>query len=95
MLTPQQVRDALRTVADPVSGADIVLSGMISGDILIKDGTVSFALEVAPELSVKAEPVRSEAERVIAKLDGVNRATVDSTGPAASRCIQLRVWGTP
>ena len=45
MLTPQQVRDALRTVADPVSGADIVSSGMISGDILIKDGTVSFALE--------------------------------------------------
>ena len=83
MLTPQQVRDALRTVADPVSGADIVSSGMISGDILIKDGTVSFALEVAPELSVKAEPVRSEAERVIAKLDGVNRATVVLTNKEA------------
>ncbi len=80
MLTPQLVRDALRTVSDPTSGSDIVSSGMIS-DIAIQGSTVSLAIEVPAGQSAGAEPVRQAAERAVAKLDGVSRATIVLTNP--------------
>jgi len=81
MLTTSQVRDALRDVADPISGEDIVSGGMIS-DILIDEGHVSFAIEVSADQGDGAEPVRKAAEQAITSLDGVDDATVVLTAKA-------------
>ena len=85
MLTTQQVREALRQVTGPTGGGDIVSSGMIS-DILIRDGTVSFAIELDTSINAEVEPVRAAAEKAISALDGVERATVVLTNkePIAS-----------
>ena len=81
MLTTSQIRDALRDVAYPISGDDIVSSGMIS-DILIDQGHVSFAIEVPTGQGDGAEPVRRAAEQAITSLDGVDDTTVILTAQA-------------
>ena len=43
----QQVVTALGAILDPDSGRDIVALGMVQG-LAVKDGVVSFAIEVDP-----------------------------------------------
>ena len=59
-LSERDVLAALGQVTDPERGGDLVGLGMISG-LVIKDGHVVFAIEVAPERGAKAEPLRREA----------------------------------
>ncbi|HZB94012.1 MAG TPA: iron-sulfur cluster assembly protein, partial [Stellaceae bacterium] len=69
-LSEQQVLAALRQVADPDRGKDIVSLGMISG-VQLRDGHVAFAIEVDPERGPKLEPLRKAAEKAVEALPGV------------------------
>ena len=88
-VTDHEIRGALGAVVDPLSGADIVTSGMIS-EILITDGDVQFAIEVPSARAVEAEPIRKAAETAVSRIPGVSRVlaaltNADSPTPANPR----------
>jgi ATP-binding protein involved in chromosome partitioning len=79
----QQIRDALRQVADPDRKQDIVSLGMVSG-LTLKDGHVAFAIEVEPERGPRLEPLRKAAEKAVFDLPGVLSVTAVLTAHRGS-----------
>ena len=75
-VTEDEVRAAL-------AGVTGVESGMVSG-LVVKDGNVGFALEVAPERGAAMEPVRKAAEAAVAALPGVLSVTAVLTAHRAA-----------
>jgi ATP-binding protein involved in chromosome partitioning len=69
-----EVLHALDRISDPVSGKTLVAGGFIEG-LVVKDGHVSFAIEVAAEHGAAAEPLRRRAEAAVASLQGVLSVT--------------------
>lgn len=78
-----KVRAALATVTDPLSGHDIVTQGLVKA-LSVKDGVVSFVIEVPPEHGRTMEPVRQAAERAVAELDGISTVTAVLTAHASA-----------
>ena len=82
-----QVIAALKQVDSGTGGLDVVARGWVKG-ISIKDGHVTFALEVPAGLGPKLEPVRAEAEAAVRALAGVASVTAvltaESQKPAAA-----------
>ncbi len=82
-----QIKAALAHVASPGGGPDIVSAGLIKG-LAEQDGKVSFALEIDPRHADLFEPVRAEAETIVAALPGVSAVSAvltahsDTPGPA-------------
>jgi len=68
------VKAALSKVIDPDRKADIVSLGMIGG-LIVRDGHVSFAIQVDPERGPRLDPLRIAAEKAVAALPGVLTAT--------------------
>jgi ATP-binding protein involved in chromosome partitioning len=83
-ISEREVLDALRRVADPDKGADIVSLGMVSG-VVIRDGNVAFAIEVEPERGPRLEPLRLTAEKAVEALPNVLSVTAVLTGEAVPR----------
>jgi ATP-binding protein involved in chromosome partitioning len=73
-VSEQQVLDALKHIVEPESGRDIVSLGMVSG-VVVKDGNVGFAIEVAPEKGAAMEPARQAAENAVDAIPGVLSVT--------------------
>jgi ATP-binding protein involved in chromosome partitioning len=82
--TEQQILDALRHIADPERGADIVTLGMVTG-IAIRDGNVAFAIEVPPDRAPRLEPLRSAAEQAVEALPDVLSVSAVLTAQSAPR----------
>jgi ATP-binding protein involved in chromosome partitioning len=78
-LSPETLREALRAIADPVSGRDIVTAGLVEG-IEVRDGLVQVALLTDRAHAAKMEPVRKAAEVLLARQPGVVNAAVVLTG---------------
>jgi ATP-binding protein involved in chromosome partitioning len=105
-VTERQILDALRQVADPDKGSDIVSLGMVSG-LVIRDRNVAFAIEVERERGPQLEPLRKAAEKAVEALPGVlsvtavltaqappgGRAAPRPSGPAAHRTARGGVPG--
>lgn len=70
--TTDDILAALRKVRD--GDADVVERGVIQG-LAVKDGHVSFALEVAPEEGRTKEPLRLACEKAVLALPGVRSVT--------------------
>jgi len=68
------VLKALDQVIDPVSGRTVVQQDMIQG-LVVKDGHVGFALEVAPGQGPKSEPLRKICEAMVLGVKGVKSVT--------------------
>src|ERR1700761_8696183 len=68
------VLKALDQVIDPVSGRTVVQQDMIQG-LVVKDGHVGFALEVAPAQGPKSEPLRKICEAMVLGVKGVKSVT--------------------
>jgi ATP-binding protein involved in chromosome partitioning len=83
-VTEPQILDALRHVADPDKGADIVSLGMVSG-VVVRDGNVAFAIEVEPERGPRLEPLRKAAEKAVEALPDVLSVTAVLTAQAVPR----------
>lgn len=73
-VTQDDVLNALAHIPDPVSAGTIVSAGLIQG-LVIKNGHVSFAIEVPAERGAAAEPLRKQAEAVVTALPGVLSVT--------------------
>lgn len=84
-LTPDDVLAALKSVVDPARNKDVVALGLIQG-LQVKDGHISFALEVAPEEGRTKEPLRLACEKAALALKGARSVTAVLTAhkPAAS-----------
>ncbi len=74
-LSQDDVRAALCTIIDPVSGKDIIANDMVSG-LVIKDRNIGFAIEIDPADAERMEPLRKAAERAVLELDGVSSVSV-------------------
>ncbi len=80
-LTETLVIDTLKSVDSGTAGLDIVARGWVK-NVHIKDGRVTFALEVPASIGPKLEPVRLAAENAIKQLAGVASVTAVLTAEA-------------
>src|SRR5664279_4061917 len=89
---------ALDQVIDPVSGRSVVQENMITG-LVVRDGHVGFALEVAPSRGPQSEPLRAACEAAVAKLSGILSVTAVLTAhqgaPAPARPAPPGPQGIP
>ena len=97
-VTKKQVLDALSRVKLP-NGETLISRDMIRAISINKD-VVRFVIEApSSEVATQLEPVRKAAEAVVAKLNGVSKATVALTahGPAAVKAPppSLKIGGHP
>jgi ATP-binding protein involved in chromosome partitioning len=84
-VTEEQVRSALKSVVDPDRGSDVVAAGMISG-VHVRDGHVTFSIEVRPEEGAAKEPIRKACEKAVEALPGALSvsAVLTATRPAGA-----------
>ena len=82
-VTEQDALEALKRVADPDRGTDIVSLGMVAG-LVVKDGNVGFSIEVEPERGAQMEPLRQAAESAVNALPGVLSVTAVLTAERAA-----------
>jgi ATP-binding protein involved in chromosome partitioning len=96
--TRDEVLRALDGVIDPVSGRSVVHEDMIQG-LVLKDGHVGFALEVAPARGASAEPLRKQCEEAVHRLPGILSVTAVLTAhqqtQAPPRQAQRAAAGIP
>src|SRR5581483_7789436 len=88
----EDILTALRTVDSGTGGVDVVTRGWVK-DILVKDGHVTFTLDVPAQLGPHLEPVRAAAEKAVDALSGVISVTAvltAATAPAAPTQPQHR-----
>ena len=83
MASEEDVRAALSRIIDPGRGVDIVSGGHVTS-LSVRDGAVSFVLEVAAERAAAMEPLRQAAEVAVSKLEGVTSVSAILTAHAAA-----------
>ncbi len=88
-LTSEKVLAALRSVVDPDTNKDVVASGLLQG-LNVKDGHVSFALEVSPESGRAKEPLRLASEKAVLALKGARSVTAVLTAHRSGAASQPR-----
>jgi ATP-binding protein involved in chromosome partitioning len=81
-VTRDEVLAALGRIVDPDKGHDIVSLGMVSG-VQLRDGHVTFAIEVERTRAPKLEALRKEAEKAVDALPGVLSVTAVLTAEKA------------
>jgi ATP-binding protein involved in chromosome partitioning len=86
------VTKALTAVKDPASGQDVVAAGMVQG-LVVRDGMVHFAVQVAREAAASMEPVRAAAEAAARAVPGVISATAVLTAHRAEAAPAARPAG--
>ncbi len=72
--TADALREALRSIADPASGKDIVSAGLIEG-IELRGNLVQVALLTDREHAAAMEPVRRAVEATLSRQPGITNAT--------------------
>ena len=82
-ITEEQVLTALQSVKDPDTGEDITSAFAVEG-VRIKDGQVSFSIEVDPNRGEALEPMRKKATEIIESLPGVSNVSVVLTAEKRS-----------
>lgn len=68
------VEAALKRVRDPESGNDVLTAGLVRG-LDVREGQVSFAVEVSPARGTRAEPLRAACEAAARAVPGVTAVT--------------------
>ncbi len=81
----QAVQRVLGGLQDPMSGANLLASGMVEG-VKAVGGLVQVSLRIDPAQAKAMESLRGEAEAAIGRLPGVRNASVVLTAhrPAAA-----------
>jgi len=78
----EDVERALAAVADPATGKSVIASGLVQG-LAVRDGHVSFVIEVPAERGPSSEPLRQICEETVGKLPGVLSVTAVLTAHRA------------
>ncbi|WP_050929713.1 iron-sulfur cluster carrier protein ApbC [Aestuariivita boseongensis] len=89
MATRDEVLEQLKTVTDPVSGNDIVSTGMVRA-LNVEEGTVRFVIEIDASRAQAMEPVRAEAEEKVKALPGVEKVSAMLTAHSAKAPPDLK-----
>ena len=84
-LTPERVRDALRTVLFPNFRRDIVTLGMVADDIAIEQGTVRLHLRPGTDKADVIEQLRRAIETALRAIPGVVRVDMHFAGADEGR----------
>lgn len=83
--TQDSVIEALRDIADPATGRDIVTAGLVDS-VQVRGSLVQVTLRTDRQRAPRMEPVRREVEARLARVPGVANATAiltaHRTGPA-------------
>jgi ATP-binding protein involved in chromosome partitioning len=91
------LRDALRAIKDPASGRDIVTAGLVEA-VQLREGLVQVTLLTDRAHAAAMEPVRREAEALLARQPGVTNATAVLTahkGPSPTSTTGTRQGNAP
>ncbi len=75
MVSEKQILEALGDIASPNDAGSIVSAGMVSGVQISSSGDVIFVIEVDPKSGAAMEDLRQRAEALVAKINGVQKAT--------------------
>lgn len=81
-LTNETILQALELINEPVTNRDVVSLGMIQG-LTIRDGHVTFAIEVDPKDGNAREPLRQACEKAVLPLQGVRSVSAILTAHRA------------
>ena len=95
-LNERKILEALSSVCMPNSNKAITDAGIVSG-IVIKDGHVSFTVEIDPKEKDKADELRRACEQAVLALDAVLSATAMLTAHQAGPGLNAKTngQGTP
>src|SRR6185295_4862205 len=85
MLTQDSIRDALKAVKYPGYSRDIVSFGLVK-EVAINSGAVSVSIVLTTANAEAIQQIKSESERVIRELPGVEKLFVEvkQNAPAAA-----------
>ncbi len=91
MSLEDDVRAALARIVDPAKGTDILSAGQVKA-LSVRDGAVSFVLEVDPARGGQMEPLRQAAEQAVARVAGVEtvKAVMTAHAPAGQAAPAAR-----
>ena len=78
MTTRDAVLTELKQITDPVSGQDIVTAGVVKA-LTVQDGLARFVIEIESSRAEVMEPVRAEAEKRVAAMDGITKVSAMMT----------------
>lgn len=70
----EQLIEALKTIINPISGENIVDSGMVQG-LVIKNGDIGYALNINPKDVDEMEKLRESADQLLHQIYGVKKIT--------------------
>ena len=82
--TREDVLVALKTITDPVSGANIIDAGVVKA-LTVQDGAVRFVLEIVPSQAAAYAPVKIEADSKLRALPGMQSVSVVLTAIPSTR----------
>ena len=85
-LDERKITEALSKVATIDGNTDIVTAGAVSG-IVIKEGHISFTIEIDPKDKDRVDQLRASAEKSVLACDGVLSATAMLTAHQSSPSI--------
>lgn len=74
-LTREGVLETLKTLNDPISGQDLVSSGLVRA-LTVQDGAIRFVLEINPAHADQYKPLQVAAENALNSLVGVQKVSV-------------------
>jgi ATP-binding protein involved in chromosome partitioning len=78
-LERDSVTQVLKQIADPISGSDLMSSGVVRA-LTVGDGAVRFVMEIPPSAAQSYEKVKSQAETALKALSGVETVSIVMTG---------------
>jgi ATP-binding protein involved in chromosome partitioning len=78
-LARDTVTDLLKGIADPVSGSDLMASGVVRA-LTVDGGTVRFVMEIPPSAAAEYTKIKEQAEAALNALDGVEKVSIVMTG---------------
>jgi ATP-binding protein involved in chromosome partitioning len=90
--TAQTLREALRGIADPATGRDIVSAGIVDA-IDLRGGLVQVALLTDRAHAEAMEPVRRAVEKLLAAQPGITNATAVLTAHKAPQEVKAAAGG--
>ena len=80
--TTESLREALRSIADPASGKDIVAAGLVEG-VELRGGLVQVSLLTDRAHAAAMEPVRRAVEALLGRQPGITNASAVLTAHKA------------
>ena len=85
----EELIEALKTIINPISGQNIIDSGMVQG-LVIKDGNIGYALNIDPKDVDEMEKLRESSDQLLHQIYGVQKVTSVLTAERGEANQQLK-----